>query len=160
MIRDLYRLIYLSHNEITGSTEMIHKEIEHILMISRERNVAADITGALMFNKNGFAQVLEGPHNQIQETFERIQCDLRHSNVVILDFEPIQTRRFNQWSMAYIGREIPANDVFTKIRRESGFDSNRLTGERIYDLLQMHLYAAEKIAPTMSIRDQSELTFK
>lgn len=144
MTQDLYRLIYLSRNKITASDEIIHKEIEQILAISRQHNSAARITGALMFNKKCFAQILEGSHDSIQETFERIQCDPRHSNVVVLSFEPVQTRRFTQWSMAYIGHETSASKEFTQIQKQSGFDPSRVTGERIYDLLQMQLHAAEE----------------
>ena len=103
MTQNLYRLIYISHNTIPGSNENIHKEIEQILAISRQRNAASGITGVFMFNRECFAQVLEGVHDQIQETFERIQCDPRHGDVVVLDFEQVDTRRFSRWSMGYIG---------------------------------------------------------
>lgn len=144
MTQNLYRLIYLSRNSIPGSNENIYQEIEQILAVSRQRNAATHITGALMFNRECFAQVLEGAHDDIQETFERIQCDPRHADVVILDFEPVQTRRFSQWSMGYIGYDSLASKEFTKIQRATGFDVKQLSGERIYDLLHAHLYAAEK----------------
>jgi hypothetical protein len=144
MTHDLYRLIYLSRNAIPGSAENIHQEIKQILAVSRQRNAASHITGALMFNRECFAQVLEGAHDDIQETFERIQCDPRHADVVILDFEPVQTRRFSQWSMGYIGYDTLASKEFTEIQQATGFDVKQLSGERIYDLLHAHLYAAEK----------------
>ncbi|MBS0497926.1 MAG: BLUF domain-containing protein [Proteobacteria bacterium] len=144
MTQDLYRLIYLSRNTIPGSNENIHQEIEQILTVSRRRNAASHITGALMFNRECFAQVLEGTHGNIQETFERIQCDPRHANVVVLDFEPVQTRRFSRWSMGYIGYDTLASKEFTRIQQATGFDVKQLSGERIYDLLHAHLYAAEK----------------
>ena len=144
MTQNLYRLIYLSNNTIPGNNENIHKEIEQILTISRQRNAAAQITGALMFNRECFAQVLEGTHDHIQEAFERIQCDPRHANVVVLSFEPVLTRRFFQWSMGYIGYDTLASKEFTQICKASGFDAKQLSGERIYDLLHSHLYAAEK----------------
>ena len=144
MAQDLYRLIYLSNNEITGDATIIQQEIRQILTISRQRNAEVGITGALMFNKNCFAQVLKGPHDQLQETFERIQCDPRHSNVIILNFESMQTRHFSQWSMAYVSQEAADSAQFARIQKDSGFDPNQLTGERIYDLLHVHLQAAEK----------------
>jgi len=145
MTQDLYRLIYLSRNTIPGSNENIHQEIEQILAVSRQRNAASHITGALMFNRECFAQVLEGAHDDIQETFERIQCDPRHADVVVLDFKPVQTRRFSQWSMGYIGYDSLASKEFTA----SGFDVKQLSGERIYDLLHAHLYAAEKAGSSL-----------
>ena len=144
MTHDLYRLIYLSRNAIPGSIDNIHQEIKQILAVSRQRNAASHLTGALMFNRECFAQVLEGAHDDIQETFERIQCDPRHANVVVLDFEPLQTRRFSQWSMGYIGYDTLASKEFTQIQQATGFDVKQLSGERIYDLLHAHLYAAEK----------------
>ena len=144
MMQDLYRLIYLSHNKIPGDHENIHKEIEQILTVSRKRNAASDITGALMFNRECFAQVLEGAHDHIQETFERIQCDPRHADVIVLDFDPVQKRGFSQWSMGYLGNDTLASKEFSQIQLATGFDAKQLSGERIYDLLHAHLYAAEK----------------
>lgn len=146
MTQDLYRLIYLSRNTIPGSNENIHQEIEQILAVSRQRNAASQITGALMFNRECFAQVLEGGHDDIQETFERIQCDMRHADVVVLDFEPVEARRFLHWSMGYIGYDTLASKEFTQIQQATGFDVKQLSGERIYDLLHAHLYATEKAA--------------
>lgn len=97
-----------------------------------------------MFNREYFAQVFEGVHDQIQETFERIQCDLRHDDVVVLDFEPVDARRFSRWSMGYIGCDTLASKEFSQIQLATGFDVKQLSGERIYDLLHVHLYAAEK----------------
>ena len=143
MNNDLYRLIYLSHNEICGDGNTIREEIEQILATSRQNNRAANITGALMFNNNCFAQVLEGTHHQIQLTFERIQCDPRHSNVAILDFDLTPARRFNEWSMAYVGENSDTRQAFEQIQKTSAFDPHQLMGERIYDLLRTHLHAAE-----------------
>jgi len=144
MTQDLYRLIYLSRNTIPGSNENIHQEIEQILAVSRQRNAASQITGALMFNRECFAQVLEGAHDDIQATFERIQCDPRHADVVVLDFKPVEARRFSHWSMGYIGYDTLASKEFTQIQQATGFDVKQFSGERIYDLLHAHLYAAEK----------------
>ena len=63
---------------------------------------------------------------------------------VVLDFEPVDARRFSQWSMGYIGYDTLASKEFTQIQLATGFDVKQLSGERIYDLLHVHLYAAEK----------------
>ena len=89
MANNLYRLVYISRNEILGDDAVIRREIEQILERARDKNPQANITGALMFNAGSFAQVLEGSHDDIQDTFERIQCDPRHSHVVMLSLEPV-----------------------------------------------------------------------
>lgn len=144
MSDSIYRLVYLSQNHIGRGQEALHREIENILVVARRNNVVADVTGALMFNNGRFAQVLEGSHRSIQETFERIQCDLRHHNVTVLMFEKTDERRFSNWSMGYVGDNTQASNTFAHVTSESGFNPAGLTGEYVYDLLREHLLEAER----------------
>jgi Sensors of blue-light using FAD len=139
----LYRLVYISRNEIVGDDAKIRREIEQILASAREKNPQANITGALMFNTGSFAQVLEGAHDEIQETFERIQCDKRHSHVVMLALEPVKQREFSSWSMAYLGTDSTASTKFGDITHDAEFDAALLKGDRILELIKEHLNDAE-----------------
>jgi Sensors of blue-light using FAD len=143
MNESLYKLVYISRNEIAGDEAIVRREIEQILASARGKNPPANITGALMFNAGCFAQVLEGQHDEIQNTFETIQCDTRHSHVVVLAFEPAAKREFSNWSMAYHGADSGASAKFGDIMQASGFDPAMLKGERIFDLLKEHLLEAE-----------------
>lgn len=149
MANALYRLVYVSENSVShnaravGGEEMLQAEIEQILAASRRNNVRVDVTGALMFNTGCFAQVLEGPQEAVQDTFERIQCDMRHRKVAVLAFEPTDERRFAQWSMAYVGHETSAQQQFEHLARESGFNAAELDGDHVLALLQQHLQEAE-----------------
>ncbi|MCD2451366.1 BLUF domain-containing protein [Methylicorpusculum oleiharenae] len=139
----LFRLVYISRNEISGDEATVRREIDQILASARVKNPIENITGALMFNAGCFAQVLEGSHDEIQNTFERIQCDPRHSHVVILAFEPASERSFSNWSMAYLGTNSNASAKFGDITNKSGFDPALLEGDHIFDLLKEHLIEAE-----------------
>lgn len=139
----LYRLVYISRNQIEGDDDTIRSEIEQILIKARTQNPLSNVTGALMFNTGCFAQILEGLHDHIQETFERIQCDRRHSNVSVLAFEPIAERKFSNWSMAYFGIDSKASGRFADIMKVSGFDLSKISGDRIMELLQEHLLDEE-----------------
>ena len=99
----LHRLLYYSSNQIAGSSDDLNAEIEQILSSSRRNNRLVGVTGALMFSAGFFGQVLEGEAAAIETTFERIQQDLRHSDVVLLEFKPIEHRSFSDWDMAYVG---------------------------------------------------------
>lgn len=146
MDKALYRLIYISHNEIVGDDATIRREIEQILASARKKNPQANITGALMFNAGSFAQVLEGSHDDIQDTFERIQCDPRHSHVVMLALEPVMQREFSSWSMAYLGTNSIASAKFGDITHDPEFDAALLKGNCILDLVKEHLHEAESTA--------------
>lgn len=59
MSNDLYHLVYYSRNRIPAGADL-HAEIDSILKASQRNNSRAQVTGALIFNKGVFAQVLEG----------------------------------------------------------------------------------------------------
>ena len=133
----LHRLVYVSRNALEpGAAE---PAIESILEVSRRRNARAGVSGALMFNAGLFAQVLEGELRALEETFERIQCDARHEDVRVLQFEPVDERRFDAWSMAWAGRGAAPVDAFAALATDTGFDTSRLGGDRVLGLLSEHL---------------------
>jgi len=142
----LYRLVYLSRNQIPGDHEAVKSEIRQILEVARAANLAEHVTGALMFNSGCFAQVLEGPHDRVQTIFERIQCDERHSDVIILDFSPVHERSFPVWSMAYVGVEASSIEEFATIAADTGFEPNRISGDRILAVLRDRLDEAETLS--------------
>ncbi len=141
----LHQLVYISRNEIEGNDERLQKVVEQILAVARQSNEEKGITGALMFNAGCFAQVLEGERDHLQETFERIQADSRHSNIVILDFKPIEQKRFDKWSMAYVGVQKTSLQLFEAIAHNTNFEAEQFQGEHVYDVLQQHLKSSERI---------------
>ena len=102
MTQALYRLAYFSRNIIDSSLDM-SAEVQQILHVCRLNNQKVGVTGALLFNNSCFAQVLEGPLDAVERTFERIQRDMRHSDVTVLELEPASEREFPEWSMAFAG---------------------------------------------------------
>ncbi|MFK7857960.1 MAG: BLUF domain-containing protein [Granulosicoccus sp.] len=146
MSGSISRLIYISSNRIRGDDASVRMAIDSILDSARIANAQADITGALMFNKGRFAQILEGRRVDIEETFERIQYDDRHSDVVILSFEKVVARSFSFWSMGYVGENQQMSEVFDSIRNTSGFVASDIPAERIFTLLRESLIEAESNA--------------
>ena len=98
----LHRVLYCSRNLLSASSD-VEADIQAILAASRANNARDGITGGLLYSDGCFAQVLEGPLGAIETTFERIQCDPRHGDVTVLKAEPIMSRDFSQWSMAFAG---------------------------------------------------------
>lgn len=138
----LYRLVYLSQHAFGDEPEVFAQEIEDILRSARALNEHNDLTGALLFNGVRFAQVLEGARSQIEQTFERIQCDNRHHSVVVLSFEPIDKRSFSQWAMAYHPRETDAALRLSELIGRSRLPFETLCGEAVHDLLLEHMRSA------------------
>jgi hypothetical protein len=105
----LYRLIYCSRNVMRhgAAGEGTEEKLQAILRTSRRCNKADNVTGALLFTTSGFAQVLEGPREVVERTFERISADPRHAEVTVLSFTPTARRSFPDWSMGFSGRTSP-----------------------------------------------------
>ena len=147
MTEMLYRLVYYSRNCMVGSPAANAEAIQEILAASRRNNPKVGVTGALMFNTGCFAQVLEGPRDGVEFTFERIQRDQRHGSVTILEFAPASERRFKQWSMAFVGATVTDDSRYGAIGAESGYDPSRMTGDALFETLH-RLVLEEEIAAT------------
>ena len=96
----LVRLLYASRaiEPITG------KMLDAILGESRAHNRDHGITGVLCSYEsgNGFLQVIEGGRDEINRLYTNIVRDARHTDIVLLDYEEIEERRFANWRMGRI----------------------------------------------------------
>jgi Sensors of blue-light using FAD len=99
---EIYRLIYRSQMTIAGDARDVMGEIQRILVWSRALNRRVGISGVLLFNRNRFAQVLEGPPHAVKRLYGQIACDTRHRDVTLLDHGHVTAHEFPTWSMAYV----------------------------------------------------------
>ncbi len=146
MTQVLHRLVYYSRNHISGDAAAFAASIDDILAKSRTNNIRDQITGALLFNANCFAQVLEGSLETIETAFERIQQDDRHGDVSLLALDPIAGRSFPNWAMGFVGMSDVDSERFAGIGSSSGFDIARLNGDQIHILLRDLTIDEEKAA--------------
>ena len=147
---DLYRLVYASKNHLQGSDVEIAHAVSQILAASQRNNTAVNVTGALMFNAGAFAQVLEGPQQGVESTFERIQCDPRHGDVTVLQCGPVESRSFTNWSMAFVGQSAMGRTRWEGIASASGFDLARLDGDAVFAMLHELVLDEEGLGPVVS----------
>lgn len=147
----IFRIVYYSHNLIPGALTDVEAEVRRILETSRRNNAAEGVTGALLFNNGCFAQVLEGPYDAVERTFERIQLDERHADVVPLQFEAVASRGFQNWSMAYIGSSADGQAQYGGLAGESGFDPRCLDAESIFRSLHRVVLNEENSAVAVAL---------
>lgn len=149
-MNDLYRLVYASKNLLQGSDAEIAHAVSQILAASQRNNTVVDVTGALMFNAGAFAQVLEGPQQGVESTFERIQCDPRHGDVTVLQCGPVESRSFTNWSMAFVGQSAMGRTRWEGIASASGFDLARLDGDAVFAMLHELVLDEEGLGPAVN----------
>ncbi|MFL6448912.1 MAG: BLUF domain-containing protein [Bryobacteraceae bacterium] len=132
----LYKLVYCSRNRIPGSGPEVSEQLQGILASSRANNERAGITGALLYSAGNFAQVLEGPLASIEKTFEVIQRDPRHSEVVVIQSGPAETREFPEWSMAFAGNNDTEKMPHATAAFEAVFANSVGSGEQMISVLR------------------------
>jgi hypothetical protein len=127
-------LIYVS-----TPVEFTQPTVDAILKSCRKRNTKNDITGALVCRSDLYLQYLEGPADRIDETYQRIQQDDRHTDAVLLLESTRNTRLFGRWAMrdappkswmwtreevaAGVVKDLPAQkalEVFTRLAGPTG----------------------------------------
>ena len=112
----LFRIVYHSHCTLVGSQELVDAEIERILDGSRAANARAGLTGALMFTSSFFFQVLEGQSDRLEETFERICRDARHTEIQLIEFNALEDREFADWSMTRVDADPQVEALFAQLQ--------------------------------------------
>lgn len=61
------------------------------------------VTGALVYTRSRFAQILEGPDEAVDAIMAKIARDPRHEQVTVVDVQRPAERAFGSWSLAYAG---------------------------------------------------------
>ena len=89
------RLKYISRQ----TREVGEQELRQIATISQANNELNGVTGLLVKVGEYFFQILEGPPDAVDVTYERICRDDRHCDVVMIaDPQLVPERLFAQWS--------------------------------------------------------------
>jgi hypothetical protein len=94
---DLYSMVYVS----TATRLLSMDDIGRLLGKARQRNLEQDVTGVLLYSDGNFMQCLEGPAARLARVYETIKSDSLHFGIIDLVREPIKSREFSEWSMAF-----------------------------------------------------------
>ena len=143
----LYRVLYCSRNDLSGTPETYLGEIRGILAASRENNARDGVTGGLLFSQGCFAQVLEGTTEMVGRTFERLQCDERHRNVTVLQSGLITARDFPDWSMAFTEADMADNPLAGAAMTEA-FSGQSSAGDALLGLMRKVISREDRLAPS------------
>ena len=73
--------------------------LDGILNTSRSNNTECEVTGSLIFHSDLYLQLLEGPSEAIDELYQKILADSRHTEITKLRDENTERRLFASWTM-------------------------------------------------------------
>jgi hypothetical protein len=129
----LYRLIYASRWVQTSERDQSGDTLE-ILLRAMAKNHWVGVTGTLLVHDGHFVQALEGPIEEVVDTFERIEYDARHEHVTVLAQGPIHKRLFDEWTMG-VQHLATANPAALRSMQSRRFDPMRMSGDEALSLL-------------------------
>ena len=93
----MHALVYRSIADNSFAVPNIYS----MLSRAREYNTEHGITGCLLYHNSKFLQLLEGEEEKIESLFQKISKDSRHHQVEIIEQGILDSRLFNEWSMAF-----------------------------------------------------------
>jgi len=128
----LVRLIYASRAAGAVNAEVLMP----IMKASRAKNAAAGITGVLVFSDGVFLQLLEGGRNAVSALYNRIACDARHRDVVLLAYDEVDERRFAGWSMGQANLSRLNPGILLKYSERAVLDPYSLTSKATLALFE------------------------
>jgi hypothetical protein len=79
------------------------KFLADILEVSVRNNERDAIGGVLMYHDQIFFQIIEGDGRLVEQCYERICRDPRHSGISLSSDEAAEARSFPDWLMGYVG---------------------------------------------------------
>lgn len=139
----LVRLMYVSRAVPSVDQEALHA----ILKKSKANNPKIGVTGLLCYSEGIFLQVLEGGRSAVNQLYNRIAADPRHTNVELLTYEEIGERRFASWSMGQVNLARLNPGLLLKYSERAALDPYAVSGS-----VSMALF--EELVATASIVGQ------
>lgn len=127
----LVRLLYASR-----AVDTRPEAIESILHQSRDHNPSTGVTGVLCYGGGIFLQAIEGGRMAISELYGHIQRDIRHKDVVLLNYEEISERRFAGWTMGEVNMTRINASILLKYAEKPELDPYSVSGTVSLALLE------------------------
>jgi hypothetical protein len=152
----LCRLVYYSTYNVSSLANDVAADLKQILASAIRSNSKTGLTGGLIFNRQFFAQVLEGDPGDVMRTFAHIYKDRRHKDVVVVEKKQVTERLLGEWSMGYAG----STELFKTLCAEFGhagqFDPSRMSGPHLTAFIlalvtkEQHFASSQKVAGTLA----------
>jgi hypothetical protein len=140
----LVRLLYASRSLKPASPDVI----ESILAESRSHNPGLGITGILCQSGGIFMQVLEGGRLAVNQLYNQIVRDERHTDVVVLHYEEVAERRFSGWTMGQVNLAKVNPSILLKYSETTELDPYAMSGKASMALLDELIATAQIIGRT------------
>lgn len=135
----LVRLLYASR----AAAPVNQDTIESILQQSRSYNPPLGVTGILCHGGDVYMQVLEGGRAAVNELYNKIVRDPRHTEVLLLHYEEVAERRFSGWTMGQVNVSKINPSTLLKYSERPELDPFATSGKASLALLEELISTAQ-----------------
>jgi hypothetical protein len=115
----LVRCLYASRS---ATTPIVAPVVESILVAARRNNPPRGITGLLCYSDTTFVQLLEGGRSEVNELFNVIVRDERHTGLQVLRFDETMHRDCGRWTMGRVGVGMASQTLLMKYYARAELD--------------------------------------
>jgi serine/threonine-protein kinase len=91
----IHQLVYESH----PTDALTREQLRDILTKSQYKNIRLNLSGLLIFHSGKFLQLLEGGKKEVDELFDAIRRDPRHTDIKVVLESDCQFRSMPSWVM-------------------------------------------------------------
>jgi len=120
--KDLVELSYLSE----AVSDMSFLGLMHLLESARAFNQKNGITGILLYDNQQFGQIIEGERANIMKVWKRIQEDIDHHRIELLEIREITETSFPDWLLRFYGGDTLTRDYPALANMVGGMDKHSL----------------------------------
>jgi hypothetical protein len=139
----LVRLMYVSR----AVPALDHDELLAIVRKSKADNPRLGITGLLCYSEGVFLQVLEGGRGAVNQLYNRIVGDPRHTQVELLSYAEIGERRFAGWAMGQVSMAMLNPALLLKYSETATLDPYAVSGAASMALFDELVATASIVGP-------------
>lgn len=90
----LYSILYVS--SMVGDND-----VQDLLATFRKSNENHEISGLMLHYDKNIMQYIEGEKSRVEQLYKNIKKDQRHSGIIKIIGEVIETRKFHGWDMLF-----------------------------------------------------------
>ena len=90
----------------------------------------------LCYGGGVFLQAIEGGRDAVNQLYNHIVADARHTDVVLLHYEEITERRFGGWTMGQVNLSRLNTSIVLKYSEKPEFDPYSVSGKVSLALLE------------------------
>jgi len=139
----VFKLSYTS--KTTSSKEQLLIDLRNILSEARNFNVLHDVTGVLYFADGTFFQYLEGEKDDLFILKEKLEKDLRHTELQFFEMQEIEVRKFSDWAMKYVSKQSMIQQYLLSCN-VLGFHPEQLSQQQVNELVDLLVFIEDHAA--------------